>query len=105
LEEYLRARFPHRFPQGKPERVRAFVDRTLADAEMYGVKDAGSLTELARLRASYGEQFEWTPGEAEALEILSDPELPGAVKVHLLSECLDGYSGGRPVLMPAGEED
>lgn len=94
--------FPRRFATS--DDARAFVDRSIAVAFEHGIDLADSLAAFARLRAAYGEDFEWTPVAQAALALLHDSSLPAAIKVAAMVDCLDTATGGRPVtLAPEGD--
>ena len=97
LARSLCSAFPSRF--ASHDDARSFVDRTLASAFANGIDREPSIITFARLRAAYGESFEWTPVAVPALALLHDASLPGVINVAALADCLDTATGGRPITL------
>jgi hypothetical protein len=77
--------------------MRAFARHTIQIAAEHGIETRGSIIEFAGLWLTFGEKFELSPDDTEAMEILEDPDFPGQLKVMLLKECLAAASGGRTI--------
>ena len=102
LRDALSRRFPARFPTADGAPVIEFVERAIAAAFQHGINREGSVARFAHLRASYGESFEWTPAEGQALALLHDRSLPDPIKIAAMVDCLDGETGGRAITVVAG---
>ncbi len=94
LEQRISARWPGRWTDAELE---AFVERGVQAAEAHGIREADSVATVVVLRADFGEAFELSPDDDDALAILADASLPGQVKAQLLEECLTLRTAGRRI--------
>jgi hypothetical protein len=74
-----------------------FVHRNIQRAIGHGIDTNGAITSFVEICVEFGEQFELSPDGSQAMEHLSDPELPGQIKIALIIEALAERTGGRPV--------
>ena len=75
--------------------VRKFIRKAIETGSKYGVDTEGAVTTLIELMLAYGEQFETSPDQSWALEILAHPTLPGDLKVDVIRDRFSEFRGNR----------
>lgn len=82
--------------------VAELIARAVADAPARGITTWGPLGGLIELMVGFGEQFERSPDQAFAQEILAHPTLPAQLKIDLIAERLFLRTGGRRIVPEEG---
>ena len=64
----------------------------------HGIDRRGAALGLAELMLEFGPQFECSPDQGLARELLEDPSVPGDVKVAAMKDCLRARTRGRTLV-------
>lgn len=95
---HIERMFPSRVRQWVGAETAAFVHRNLLRGEGHGLVTNGALSCFLELLIQFGEEFDRSPDSEQAQDILQDADLPGQIKITLLSECLTERTGGRQII-------
>ena len=83
---------------GGRDEVFAFVERTIAKADGFGIKTTGAVSTLAELMIQFGEDFERSPIREWTSNILAHRELPGSSKAEAIRERHTEATQGRVMI-------
>lgn len=94
----LAAEYPVQLRGLGEEGARALVRRAVEKGIEHGVEATPDLASLVALMVEFGLDFEVSPDQAVAQQILEHRGLPGAQKVQILEEHLRVRTGGRKIV-------
>lgn len=100
---HVAAEYPGRFAKLRPEGTRALVRAVIARGAACNVSTEGAVAALIELWVAFGPEFERSPHQADALELLEHPTMPAGLKLSLIQELLTALSGGRAIV-PVDED-
>lgn len=87
ISSYLRQHYPDACAAlGDEGRLRAFVVRGLDRGHEHGIDTAGAAMVYLELLVQFGEDFQRSPLQPWARNILAHPDLPGPVKAEALRD-------------------
>jgi hypothetical protein len=99
LTAHLLAHYPSSSAAlGGRNEVFAFVERTIAKANGFGIESTGAVSTLAELTIQFGEDFERSPIREWSRNILAHPELPGSSKAEAIRERHTEATQGRVII-------
>jgi hypothetical protein len=91
--EELHRIYPEDCADMRREELVAFVQRMVANSLGYGIDDEDDILAYLFLAIEHGEDFDKDPALPVCLNVLPDPELPGASKIQILYDLLVGAEG------------